>query len=117
MTADQQDTPVTWHYLPVIHCRKLDSGVQLILTDHDGSVIRTTIANPEHVDLLDPYLHLYELEQRDPWTNGSAFVPVEQTDGRWHFSAAGAHYDRLAATDSGTAEVGDAIPYRRPTFQ
>lgn len=117
LTSELPDPPVVWYYLPLTHYKQLDGRHHLRLTDHDGSVIRTTIADPEHVALLEPYLHLYELEQRDPWTHGPAFVPVEELYGSWQFSTAGALYDRRAATGSGTADAGNANPYRRPTFQ
>lgn len=117
LTTDIPDTPVTWHYLPVIHHKQQDSRHNLTLTDHDGSVIRTTVTSPEAAELLEPYLHLYELEKRAPWTHSPAFVPVEPTADGWQFSTAGALYDREAATGSGTAENPRSDPYRRLSFQ
>lgn len=117
LTSDLPDTPANWHYLPVIHHIQLEGRHYLRLTDHDGSVIRMTVSTPDVVDLLAPYLHLYELEQLDPWTHGPAFLPVEQTDDGWQFSAAGALYDRQVVTGSGTEDGAGVKPYRRSTFQ
>lgn len=117
LTSDLPDTPVTWHYLPVTHHTHREGRHHLTLTDHDGADVRTTVVSPEAANLLEPYLHLYKLEQQDPWTHSPAYIPVEQTEGQWQFSTAGALYDREVVTDSGTAEADEMKPYRRLTFQ
>lgn len=117
MTTDQPDTPVAWCYLPVVHHNHSGTQHHLTLRDQDGSVIRTTVAAPEHASLLEPYLHLHALEQRDPWTHGPAFVPVEELDGCWQFSVTGALYDRQALTVSETDQEPNTDSYRRLSFQ
>jgi hypothetical protein len=117
LIPDVPEPPCAWHYLPVAHHVQIGRRHHLTLTNHDGSVIHTTVATPEHATLLEPYLHLFNLEQLDPWTNGPAYLPVEQTDDSWQFSAAGAHFDGVAATDSETATPNRTNPYRRLAFQ
>ena len=90
------ETPlVTWNYLPITHVHQAGSVVTLTLTDERlGFPVRLKVAAPEDVELLQPYLDLFRLEQQAPWTNGPAYLPVQLTaDSQWTFSLAGARYD------------------------
>lgn len=90
------ETPlVTWNYLPVTHVHRLDGSVSLTLIDdqQDGPV-RLRVTDGNELDLLSPYLHLFRLEQMDPWANGPAYLPVRRTTaGLWAFSPEGARHD------------------------